>query len=98
MLMKDWMTLIDTVSPAVCYDSGIHPRILRMWSYLRRGCQYFMRYQPGQHSRKHWEKAQRDLLTYAALAEKELGQFKLMTFQLHATVVHLTEYVQFLRT
>jgi hypothetical protein len=65
--MEDWMAFIDTVSPAICYNSGIDGRILQMWGLLRSGVVYFTRYQPGQHDSERWTAEQRALLTYRTI-------------------------------
>lgn len=93
MTMSDWLTWMEVVAPWVLLDVGIDDRILEMWTHLRNGLMYHLRYHPGQHTPERIAQAQLELLKYATLVEEAFGHAKkaLVTHQLHVVVVHFAE-------
>lgn len=54
-------------------DSHLRQVFERLWSLLRTGVLYFMRFEEGQHTPDRILNAQKSLLEYGALAEKVRG-------------------------
>jgi len=71
------MSFVETFSLFILHDlpwraedQEIKEVFVRMWTLLRTGVLYFMRFEEGQHTDDRILKAQKSLLDYAALAEK----------------------------
>ena len=71
------MSFVETFSLFILHnlpwreeDHEIKDVFVRMWTLLRSGVLYFMRFEEGQHTADRVLEAQQSLLKYAALAEE----------------------------
>jgi hypothetical protein len=92
--MDDKMVWTDTVSAFALHDVEMPEVLQRMWGHLRSSVLYFLRYQQGQHTQAHIERAQDELLRYGRLAQETWNMEELLTNNLHTCMLHVPEQVQ----
>jgi hypothetical protein len=92
--MDDKLVWTDTVSAFALHDVEMPEVLLRMWGHLRAAVLYFLRYQQGQHSQDHVDRAQNELLRYGHLVQRTWNMEELMTNNLHTCMLHVPEQVR----
>ena len=100
-LMEDWLAFTETFSLYLLHDlewqpdqDGIRQVFEEMWSNLRAGTLYFLRYEEGQHTAHRIRAAQEALTKYGALAEQTFAGEVICTFKLHIAAWHLPDQVR----
>jgi hypothetical protein len=91
--MDDKLAWTDTVSAFVLHDVGMPEVLLHMWGHPHAVVLYFQRYQQGQHSHDHVDRAQKELLQYGHLVQRTWNMEELLTNNLNACMLHVPEQV-----
>lgn len=99
--MEDWLAFTETFSLYLLHDLQWEPdqedvRLVfeEMWTHLRAGTLYFLRYEELQHTAPRIKAAQDALMKYGAMAEDLFGGEVICTFKLHIAAWHLPDQVR----